>query len=76
MVSCRDDDDTDEADLAAGAAAVAEAEAKLRDAGELPPQALDVTAACAFMAEGGQLRFHGGAAQQDPAHAPDRAVHT
>ena len=59
---CRDDDDTDDADVTARAAAAAEAEAKLREAGELPPQALDVTAACAFMVEGGQLRFHSGRA--------------
>jgi len=64
----RDDDDADESDEAAGVAAAtaAQAEATMREGGELPPQALDVTAACAFMVEGGQLRFHGGARQSKP----------
>ncbi len=46
----------------------------MREAGELPPQALDVTAACAFMVEGGQLRFHGGVAQHDPSHVPYQSL--
>lgn len=47
-------------------AVAAQAEALLQAGGALPPQALDVTAACRFLVEAGKLRFHAGALSPRP----------